>query len=909
MSKWMRGWYQGQWLRWCIVVLGVLGGALGGRLSAQLLPEPPTPPAPPAVDPGGDLGIPGGGGGIGGDKLAPELVQALARIFPGATENALEVLEELGIDADTRLRVVVEVTFEGDAGGILDRVIELGGMLEPTREVAAVQGLLTRVPLYQLPVLAEEPDVVRIGTQTLLAESLPADPNFSVGPPLLTIPDQALAGIHAAIREKATWTPRQRKLEGHLVMAAKRARNEVVAGGSLDRVPLVLPQDNEGRVGVEIRVTSVNESLVARVQSLGGTLLGRVDNFGLLQAWVPLAQLEVLAAEAEVQSIRRYIPPVSRRSRGSEGDVRHRSDRIRDQFGYDGTGVTVGVLSNGVDSLATRQAAGDLPAEITVLPGQHGKGDEGTAVLEILNDLAPGARLMFATGFPSEAQMARNVLDLAAAGCDILVDDLGFLLAPAFQDGIAAQAVETVYDGGMIYFSAAGNAGNFDRGTSGLWEGDFRPAPSSIEGQDFVLHDFGDGQLTNGLNSDPATIVSLQWADPWGASGNDYDLVMLDETGSEIIAISNSVQDGTGDPIEFIDSQLDDHSEYRLVIVQADGADRFVRLDTFGTRLERVTPGQVFGHPAAEHAMAVGAVFQGNGSLGPGYFDGDEGVESFSSDGPRRLFFDAAGEPLTPGDFMATGGRVRLKPEFVAADGVSTNTPFFEQFFGTSAAAPHAAGIAALLVQRGVRDPGTIRRLFESTALDVESPGVDRLSGYGIIDGFRAITVPIGGTDILVQESAEAIPLPFAQLLLNDLPGAGAGSLAVTGVTERSASGGICTLVGETIVYSPPSAAFRGVDTFEYTLTEGGNLSVSVPVSLEILEPVPPRLAIRLAEPGELELVLAGGPGRTVVVEKSQVFGDTIEWLEAGTSQLDAEGTGRLTVTPSGGFEFYRARW
>jgi hypothetical protein len=88
------------------------------------------------------------------------------------------------------------------------------------------------------------------------------------------------------------------------------------------------------------------------------------------------------------------------------------------------------VLSDGVDSLAAIQASGDLPA-VDVLPGQAGSGDEGTAMLEIVHDLAPGAALGFATAFTSLTQFAQNILDLRADGCDILVDDVLYLESPA----------------------------------------------------------------------------------------------------------------------------------------------------------------------------------------------------------------------------------------------------------------------------------------------------------------------------------------------------------------------------------------------------------------------------------------------------------------------------------------------
>ena len=171
----------------------------------------------------------------------------------------------------------------------------------------------------------------------------------------------------------------------------------------------------------------------------------------------------------------------------SEGDTTHRAITARPHFLVDGTGIRVGVLSDSVDFMAQAVATGDLPSDVLVLPGQAGTGaGEGTAMLEIVNDLAPGAKLAFATAMNSEASFAQNIIDLQGAGCDIIVDDVGYADESPFQDGIAAQAVNTVTARGALYFSAAGNEGSVTHGTSGTWEGDFvdgGTAPPPVNGR------------------------------------------------------------------------------------------------------------------------------------------------------------------------------------------------------------------------------------------------------------------------------------------------------------------------------------------------------------------------------------------------------------------------------------------
>ena len=74
-------------------------------------------------------------------------------------------------------------------------------------------------------------------------------------------------------------------------------------------------------------------------------------------------------------------------------------------------------------------------------------------------------------------------------------------------------------------------------------------------------------------------------------------------------------------------------------------------------------------------------------------------VEYFIGHGPRRMFYNPDGTPITPGNYIPTGGRVLLKPDLTAADGVTTTPHGFAPFFGTkSATTPHAAAIAALVL-------------------------------------------------------------------------------------------------------------------------------------------------------------------------------------------------------------------
>ena len=490
----------------------------------------------------------------------------------------------------------------------------------------------------------------------------------------------------------------------------------------------------DGGVLLDVRA-DVDDALRVRIEALGGRIVSSVPSREALRVRLPIDAVETLASDPAVRRIRPADLAFTRKIDTSEGDGAHFASAARAAFGVDGTGVTVGVLSDGVSSLASLIASGDLPAGVTVLPGQAGSGSEGTAMLEIIHDLAPGASLMFATAFTSQASFASNIVALRNAGADVIVDDVGYFAEAVFQDDDVAAAVDQVVADGALYFSAAGNEGNVDHGTAGVWQGDFVPGPNF---RGHPAHDYGGGDITNEVTQDSPSAFTLHWSDPIGASANDYDLFLTNKSGTVIVAASTNVQSGSGDPFEIIGSGPNDQGR-QLIIVRTAGQARFLHLNANRGRLEHVSIGQIGGHPGARGAVAVAAVDARGKTAG---FTGTEPVETYSSDGPRRVFYAADGSPYTPGNFSATGGELRGKPEIAGADCVSTATPGFSPFCGTSAAAPHAAAIAALLIERAggpaSADPAAIVAAMRGTTLDIEAPGVDRDAGSGIAHALAA---------------------------------------------------------------------------------------------------------------------------------------------------------------------------
>ncbi len=529
---------------------------------------------------------------------------------------------------------------------------------------------------------------------------------------------------------------------------------------------------------------------------------------------------------------------------GTEGDLTHQALDARGSYGVNGAGLKIGVLSDGVTSRALSQATGDLPPNcgtppcLTVLAGQAGAGDEGTAMMEIIHDMVPGASLIFATADNSITSFAANIRALQAAGCQIIVDDVFYFVESPFQDGqtaavvstsqggVVTQAVNDVVAAGVFYFSSAGNEGGLDAGTSGTFEGDFVPQAAASPLPSGNVHNFGSGNGFDTITSPGEQVVGLFWADPLGGSGNDYDLYLLNSTGASILGASTNIQNGTQDPVELIGS-ANVINNNRLVVFQHTGAaNRFFHLVLFRGQLAVATSGETHGHSAASGAYTVAATPAATSAGAPtpdgpfpGPFTSSNQTEFFSSDGLRHIFFNGDSTAVTPGNFSATGGTVLNKPDITAADGVSVTGVggFGSPFFGTSAAAPSAASVAALVLSaKPTVTAAQMRTALTSTAIPIMGSGFNRNSGSGIVMALSAIqSLGVAGT---------ANP-ELATITANENPGNGNGIIergegASVSIQIKN-TGGINALTGVTatltsstpgvIVMRPGTSAYADV--------------------------------------------------------------------------------------------------
>ena len=660
------------------------------------------------------------------------------------------------------------------------------------------------------------------------------------------VPQTALNQIRALLQEKAARTRVQQKIGSHLLYAQKMKHGLPIAVG-IDRLEVSLQTDAADRVLVDI-TAAFSKDLITTIEAAGGTIVYAGRNAKSLRAWLPLDNVDTIAGRGGVTFIQPAIPGAASGSGHglkalaqniSEGVVAHRVDQARSTYGASGAGVKIGVLSDSVEYLSDLQSSGDL-ATVTVIPGQSGSGfSEGTAMLEIVHDVAPDAQLYFATALNSPSNFADNIVALRNAGCDIIVDDFQYFNESPFQDGPIAQAVNTVTSGGALYLSHAGNEGSVLKNTAGVWEGDFVDSGMPIPGIGGAIHLFATGANSDAITAASNGFVALFWSDPLGGSINDYDLFLLDSNGN-IVASSTSTQNGSQDPYEWFFHG----TKGRKIVISKNGAaaPRFLHLFTWRGQLQYFTNGETKGHSCAVDALGVAAAAA---SKPPAPFNSSSPAESFTSDGPRKMFYNADGTPITPDNFLSSGGAIRNKPDITAADGVSTATPGFNPFYGTSAAAPHAAAIAALLKQVAPSaTPAQIRNALTSTATDIETPGYDITTGFGTADANAALAslgvVPQPyltlGTVMATPTIGNAVidPGDNVNLTVSLSNGGGANATVVQGVLTSSSPDVTINNWMASFSTIPSGGAASNGTPFTFTFSSSAMCGRTIPFSLSV---------------------------------------------------------------------------
>jgi hypothetical protein len=631
-----------------------------------------------------------------------------------------------------------------------------------------------------------------------------------------------------------------------------------------------------GKVGVDMYANDP-ESLQGSLASFGGENIKA--NGPLVSAQVPVSALGKLAALSSLEYADAVLAMTRAASQGkvvSQGDAAMNADLARAASGLDGTGVTVGVMSDSygcnppafvpgapTSTAAQDAATQDVAPNVQVLEDLCPNADEGRAMAQLVHDVAPGAAEKFHTAFNGQLDFAQGILDLRRAGSNVIVDDVIYFAENMFSDGIVAQAADLAVQRGASYFSSAGNDARHS------YESAYRetlvPTPGSGNlngnGQPFVLraHDFQEGTGTDTLQKIHVTqsggqaviLFSFQWDQPFrssttiahlldpngclpncgppvGATG-DMDMLIYDDNGTlvplcppgvargitcQLAGTRNIGRDAVDIGLLVVTGPKSKSGDFFIRFVRAGGAAphhvKYVYFEFAGS-MQIVThdtkSGSAYGHTNAAHVGSVGAsswyltprfdsYFSALVQDTPGACNPGACLNDFSSAGGVPIYLDKYGVPLATPDVRQTplvtgpdGGNTTFffaDSSFDDDDNDGCNSPTsrfitpcldnpadeLPNFFGTSASAPHVAGVAALLLQKkSTLTAQDIYGVLSSTAHDMTKrevqvvpacnganasvcgpgdsifsplpPGKDFDSGFGFVDAAAALTAPL----------------------------------------------------------------------------------------------------------------------------------------------------------------------
>jgi subtilisin family serine protease len=612
-----------------------------------------------------------------------------------------------------------------------------------------------------------------------------------------------------------------------------------------------------GKVGVDMYANDP-ASLSRSLASLGAEDINAAGP--LISARVPVAALGKLAALLSLE----YADPVlAITSAASQGKVRSQGDDalnadVARASGLDGTGVTVGVMSDSYNCNPPAFLAGaptstaaqdvtthDVPPNVQVLDNGPCPGtDEGRAMVQLVHDVAPGASQKFHTAFNSLRNFADGILALQAAGSNVIVDDVIYFAENMFSDGIIAQAADKSVKNGATYFSSAGNQAR--QSYESAYRETLVPVPGSGNlngnGGPFVLraHDFQEGAGTDTLQKIHVTqsggqavvLFSFQWDQPFrsstayaqltdpngdsprGATG-DMDMLIYDDNGvllplcppgvargitCQLAGQRNIGRNAVDIGLLVVTGPKSQSGDFFIRFVRAAGAApqhvKYVFFEFAGS-MQIVThdtkSGTAYGHTNAHNVASVGAsswyltprfdsYFSALVKDTPGACNPGACLNDFSSAGKIPIYLDKYGVPLAMAE-------IRETPRFTGPDGGNTTFFFFDSsfddddndgcnspistfitkcldnpadefpnFFGTSASAPHVAGVAALMLDKNSGlTAQQINTILSNTAHDmtkrevrvvpgpgnsVFSPlpaGYDFDSGHGFVDAADAL--------------------------------------------------------------------------------------------------------------------------------------------------------------------------
>jgi subtilisin family serine protease len=419
-----------------------------------------------------------------------------------------------------------------------------------------------------------------------------------------------------------------------------------------------------------------------------------------VQATVPADAVSRLSRQQEVDLVRAPFMRVEHAVNGEE--VAATLANAWHDDGFTGKGVKVAIIDAGFAGLAERQAEGELPASASSHDfcggGFATVTDHGTAVAEIVHEMAPDAQL-YLVCVDTEVDLAAAIEFAKSQGIQIVNHSMGWY-GPSRGDGSGTigDLVARARASGILWVNSAGNEAQTH------WSGTYTP-----NGDD--VHDWASGDEGNSFVWPNGTAICglLKW-DEWPAGVSDFDLALVLSGANVLIAISDGYQSGTQPPLEGLCVEQTTGSDlvvfWAIVGYEVSTSPRFDLFSLSPPLQYQTAAGSVVDPATSTAALAVGALCWQTRQLEP-----------YSSQGPT---IDGRMKPDLAGHDSVSG----------ATYGAATSCP--SAFAGTSASSPEVAGAAALVKQAyPAYGPDQLRQALMQSALDAAAPGPDNQTGAG----------------------------------------------------------------------------------------------------------------------------------------------------------------------------------
>ncbi len=277
--------------------------------------------------------------------------------------------------------------------------------------------------------------------------------------------------------------------------------------------------DDSNRVLIMLRFYSDQSNEVDNVKSSainsGGSIHSEeIGHNGLLEIylWMPVNMIDIICSNSDVAFIDVAMKSITNIT--TAGDWQLNASVVRTNMGVNGEGNKIGVMSDGAKNWWDANQAFEL-SPVNVLQVGDPEGNEGTAMLEIIYDLAPGAQLYFSglgDYYGNLSMRAQRISELENYGCNIIVDDIWHPVEPFYSDETTlGLAIRDYINNGNVYVSAAGNDRERCFASTTLFSNNYHLFPS---GNDYYQISVDDG----------SDIIILQWATSWSNPTQDLNL-------------------------------------------------------------------------------------------------------------------------------------------------------------------------------------------------------------------------------------------------------------------------------------------------------------------------------------------------------------------------------------------------